>query len=96
MNMDGLVMKVGVFVKRSHPNGAQFWMPTSRLLPSFPLWYIDLPAARADCLTKAWRIADRKIRDMLKFDFPELSEEVISKRRCWPIRSLLAVCMCTS
>lgn len=94
MNMDGLVMKVGVFVKRFYFNGVQFWMFILRFLFFFFFWYIDLSAVRADCFTKVWRIADRKIRDMLKFDFSEFSEEVISKRRCWFIRFLLAVCMC--
>lgn len=78
-NLEGLVMKVGIFLKRDSPGGGQLWMPTQGHKTSFPLSYIDVPQAGADCLLRAWKTADRKIHEMLKFDFPGLSEELIVK-----------------
>lgn len=53
--------------------------PSIELKLLSPLWYIDIPAAGVDCLSKAWKTADRKMKEMLKFDFPDLPPDVLNK-----------------
>lgn len=83
-------MKVGVFVKRGGNNGGHLWMPVHGAKVAFPLWYLDIPKAGADCLSQAWKLADRKMREMLKFDFPDLPTEVLNKLELDMTKKVLA------
>lgn len=83
-------MKVGVFVKRGGNNGGYLWMSVYGAKVAFFLWYLDILKAGADCLSQVWKLADRKMREMLKFDFSDLSTEVFNKLEFDMIKKVLA------